>query len=143
MIGKELERDRSEDRRNEIRTFRDTDHVVGEVRDLFSAFGGDGNHRPLTSFDLFDALNVLLIHRVIRRDHDRRDIRPDQRDDSMLKLGAWMTFRELVTDLFQLQSTFQRNRVVLLPAKKQKARRTRIFLRQLFDYFAFIENLTS
>src|ERR1700722_11164033 len=113
MIGKKLERNRGQDRRNEIGTFGDADHIIGKSRNLFSPGGGDGNHFAFASFDLLDAVDVLLVDRIIRSDHDRRYVRSDQRNDAVLEFGTGMTFSELVTDLLQLQSSFQGDRIIV------------------------------
>ena len=73
-----------QDRRNEIGTFRDADHVVGEAGDLFSAFGGDGDHTSLASFDLLEGIDVFFVDRVIWSNHNRRDIRSNERDNPVL-----------------------------------------------------------
>ena len=51
------------------------------------------------SLYLLDAIDVLFVDRVIRSDHDRRNIRSDERDDAVLQLGAWMAFSKFVADL--------------------------------------------
>src|SRR6476661_4058252 len=105
MIGKKLEGDDGQDGRNEIRTFGNADYFISQVGDLFSAFSSHGNHFAFASLYLLDAIDVFFVDRVIWSDHDRRNVRSDQRNHAMLKLCARVAFSKFVGNLLQLQSS--------------------------------------
>ena len=105
MIGEQLQRDDVQDGADVIRHGGKRDDVVGDVREAVGATaGGDGDDRAFARADLLDVVQVFRKDCVIRRDKDRWQIRPDERNDAVLELGARMAFGEKVGDLFQLSA---------------------------------------
>ena len=65
--------------------------------------GGDGDDRAFARSDLLDVVQVFREDGVVRRDEDRGQLRPDERDDAVFELGARMAFGEEIGDLFHLE----------------------------------------
>jgi hypothetical protein len=66
---------------------------------------------------------------VVRRHHDNRHIRINQRQRAVLQLACRIGFRVNIGDLFQLQRAFQRNRILIATAKEQRV----MFVREIFS----------
>ena len=110
-----MQRHHRQQRRQVIRARRNVDHVVGDLRQVAAAFRADGDHRTLPRLDLLDAVDVAVVHRVVRRDEHARHVRFHQRDEPMFEFGARVAFALDVGDFLHLQRAFQRDGIVVLP----------------------------
>ena len=111
MVGEKLQRDDGQHRHHDIVRVGHGDDVVGDALQLRgAALGRDRDDRAFARADLLDVVQVLGKDGVIRRDEDRWQLRPDERDDAVLQLGARMALGEEIGDLFHLERRFERDR---------------------------------
>ena len=66
---------------------------------------------------------------VVRRNHDNRHIGINQRQRTVFQFACGISFSVNIRDLFQLQRTFQRNRVLIAAAQEQRM----VFIRESFS----------
>jgi hypothetical protein len=141
VVGKELQRNNTQNRTDEIRYSREGDDIVGDAFQLFAAVtGSDGDDRAFPRADLLNVVHILREHCVVGRNENRGQIRADKGDDPVLELGAGMTLREKVGDLFQFQGRFHRDRVIELAPEKKNAVGGGVLLRDSLHLIAEFEN---
>jgi Fusaric acid resistance protein family len=99
MVGKELQRYHGQNRSHEIGALGDKNDVIGKLGNCLLAFRRDGYHPTSTRLNLFKRIQILVVDRIVRSDHDRGNVRPDQSDDSMLQFGTGVPFSKLIGDL--------------------------------------------
>ena len=102
---------------------------------------GDGNDRAFARFDLLDVVQVLGKNFVIGGDKDRRQIGPDQGDDSMLEFRAGMPFGIEISDLFHLESALERDWKIELAPQEQHSADVGVFFGDSLDLIAEFEHV--
>ena len=108
---------------------------------LRTVAAGHRDDRSFARFDLLDVVQVFGKHGIIRRDENRGQIRPNQRDHAVLEFCARMAFGKKIGDFFHLQRAFESDREIELAPEKQHPVRLDIFLRDLFDLIAQLRAL--
>src|SRR5690242_9903329 len=99
MIRQKLQWNNCQYRRKTIERRPHFDNIRGEILQLLRAVSGsDGDDRSFSGFHLFDVIYIFREHGIVRSDENRRKIGPDEGDDSVLELGARMSFGEKVSD---------------------------------------------
>jgi len=94
---------------------------------------GDQNDPAAARHDLVHVRDRLVEEPVARRHHDDGHRLVDERDRSMLEFSACMTFSMYITDFFQFQCTFQRDRIHRPSAEIKDVPRKRHVLTGPFD----------
>ena len=114
VVREELQRDDREDGGEVVRAIGDEDHVVADFCEGGVSFRSDGNDGAFARFDFLDVADVFFEDRISWSDEDRGGFLGDEGDDAVLEFGARIARSGNVTDLLELESAFQSDRVLSL-----------------------------
>ncbi len=141
MIGEQLQRNHGQNRHQTFRCVRHGNDLLGDSLELFRAITArECEDRAFARFDLFHVVEVFREHRVVRRNEDRRQVWPNQRDDTVFQLSAGMTLRKQVSDLLHLERAFERDREIELPPEEQHPADIGMSFCDHFDLIAQLQN---
>src|SRR5256886_2577963 len=103
VVRQELQRNRPDDRRQELGRRRDVEHVIRSRRDVDVPVARERDHEAVPSLDLFEVPEHLLVETIARYQHDHRQLRVDESDRPVLHLARGIAFRVGVRQLLELE----------------------------------------
>src|SRR5664280_3261093 len=99
---------------------RNAQHVVRHRRDRFVVIGGDRHDGGAARLHLGQIGKDLLVHRRIGRDHHDDDAGFDKGERPVLELAGRVTLGVQVTELLQLECTFERRGKTHVAAQEEE-----------------------
>ncbi len=120
MVREELQRHDRERGREQLVGRWDADDLVGVLRDLLVAVGGEGDDHAGARADLLDVREHLLVDGVAERDGHHRQVLVDERVRAVLHLAGRGPLGVDVRELLELQRTLERRGVVHAAAEMQE-----------------------
>jgi hypothetical protein len=107
MIGKELQRHRSQQGTKHLQSWRHIHNIVGVLPDAFVAFGGDDDDMRVACAHFLDVADDFLIDMRGCGDADQRCLWIQQSDGAMFEFSGGKAFGVDVGDLFELECAFE------------------------------------
>src|SRR4029450_5096529 len=114
-------------------TARHVNDAVGQMLQLLIGVGADRNHPAATGTHLFDVRQHRCVSLAAAGDHDDRRPVADQRDRTVLHFASWVGLAWDISDLSELQRTFESSCETGAAPEKEEVGRLAVPLSELVD----------
>lgn len=120
VVGKQLQGDGGDDRRDAIGDVGNLDDVVGKTRYHLVTFRDDRHDCASARLDLLHVAHYLVVEVVFGCDYDARHPLVDERDRSVLHLRCRISLGMNIAYLLEFQRALQGGGIVVAPAEVEE-----------------------